>query len=458
MTRRPYRLPRMIRALIRPPRRIPRQDRRYFSLTNAAGLGGFFGHLVLLLSFAYFEIWPMVWFNMGSLALFASVFVMNRFGYHLLGLYLSIFEIVTHAVVATVLAGWNLGFYFYLFLVFMVVFLAKKEHDSYSLKISVLNMLVFLGLLIYTNWAEYPHLEVGEEAVHFYSLTNLLITSASIAIGFYYYKHTANHVEQELETMNKKVTDSIRYAHRIQQALLPDDGYLGPYVSNHFIFFQPRDIVSGDFYWFHYDEASEQLFVSVFDCTGHGVPGAFMTMMGSVLLESIVVERGIREPDQVLEELHRSIVMLLKQGTSNRQEGMDMGVCLFDFKARELRFSGAKNSLIYVEKGELKEIKGSRRAVGGQWKVKREPKPYEPHVLPMGQGLQAIYLFTDGFSDQFGGSDNQKYTSKRFRELLESAQASDMPTQRKRLDEEFHRWMKNPTQQLDDVLVLGIQL
>lgn len=453
-----YRYKKMINALIRIPQGIPRANRRYFSLTNAVGLGGFIGHLVLFTSFLYFDIMPLAWFNVGSLALFAGIFTINRFGYATLGLYLGIAEIVFHAIIAVILIGWNSGFYFYLLLVFMVVFLARKKYDKTGLIISVLNLIILVGLMVYAGWLEKPLLKVSVDTQHFYSINNLVVTSILLAVGVFYYKHTANHVEEELETMYKHTTDSIRYAHRIQDVLLPDKDYIRSHVKEHFIFYQPRDIVSGDFYWMHFFPKEQQLVIAAIDCTGHGVPGAFMTMMAGVLMESIVVERGIRLPNLILEEMHKSIFRMLKQESKNRQEGMDMSVCCIDFEEKEISYSGARSPMLYVENGQLNEIKATRRSVGGKWRGKSDPPPFELHCLPINDRKPtSIYLFSDGYIDQFGGTDDERFSSRKFREMIQEVHPLSMDEQQMRITNIFNRW-KGRGRQIDDVMVIGIKV
>ncbi len=449
----------MIKALFDIPNHIPRKRRRYFSIANVAGMGGFAGHLVLLLGFYYYDVTPMVWFNMGSIILFIAVFALNRVkDFATIGIYLAVSEIVVHAITAVLLVGWEAGFYSYLFLVFIIVFMVRKKYDKLGLFVSIANLLILIALLAYCR--EYPEhpIMLSDKATYFFSIFNLTCAAGLLGAGVYYYKITANYVEDELETLYGRVTDSIRYAHRIQRVLLPENNYLSHHTDEHFIYYKPRDIVSGDFYWTRYFPEQEQLIVAVLDCTGHGVPGAFMTMMASVLLESAVVDRGIRLPDQILEELHKNIVRLLKQNSSDRQEGMDIAICSIDFAEREVCYSGAKRPLLMVQEDQLHEIKGTRRSVGGQWKGKKDPPSFELHCFPIDEKPISIYMFTDGFTDQFGGGEDQKFTMRRFREMIGGIQHLSMQSQRDFLSDTFNDWAKGSTKQLDDVLVVGIKV
>lgn len=452
----------MIQALFNIPSNVPRSSRRYFSIANVAGLGGLMGHTALLLSFLYFDITPMVWFNIGSVLIFAVVIFLNRYkasqkGFSTLCIYLSIIEIVAHAIIAITLLGWDSGFYAYLFLVFIVVFLVQKEYDKLGLVVSICNLLIMAGLSIYSQASPNPPIELSNSAKYFFSTFNLICTAGLLAAGVYYYKITSNFVEKELETMYGKVTDSIRYAHRIQRVMLPQPQEITDHTKESFVYYKPRDIVSGDFYWAKYFPEQDQLVIALLDCTGHGVPGAFMTMMASTLLESIIINRGIRLPNLILEELHGGIVSLLKQESSNRQEGMDIGICTIDFKDKEICYSGARRPLLVLRKGVLEEVKATRRSVGGQWTSKRQQPEFDLHCFPIDSQPTSIYLFSDGYTDQFGGPTHQKFTSRRFKEMIVDIQHLSMADQKTFILETFNNWSK-ADKQIDDVAVLGIKI
>ncbi len=257
----------------------------------------------------------------------------------------------------------------------------------------------------------------------------------------------------ELHTVNKNITDSLMYSKRIQQAFLPTEERLKSAFNDHFVMFKPRDIVSGDFFW--YTEKNGFKIYAIADCTGHGVPGAFMSFIGNSLLERIIIERGILEPTKILQELHKGVLSaLLKEANHQTSaDGMDIAILIFDPKMTKCYFSGAKRNLYYMEQGELMEIKGGHYSVGFDL---HEAVFMPMHVLDLDK-IDWIYLFTDGFADQFGERSNKKYMLSRLKAVLANISGFDGEKQKALLDFEFKNWMGRGSQ-TDDVLVSGIQI
>jgi len=262
----------------------------------------------------------------------------------------------------------------------------------------------------------------------------------------------------EIEAQNIKITDSIRYAKTIQQAILPKTEAIKEHLPNHFIFFQPKDIVSGDFYWFSVVENTIVFVVA--DCTGHGVPGAFMSMIGSSLLSHIVNERKILEPDQILENLNHGVISALqqniKQGEHQNDDGMDLAMCVMDKSTQKLTFAGAKNPLLYIQENELHEIRGSRKRIGGVGRRRKKIQKFEAHQLEI-QSPMMLYLFSDGFQDQFGNTPREKFGKERLKALFQKIHTENPENQFQTLSQTFTKWMGNEAQ-MDDILVVGIQI
>ena len=253
----------------------------------------------------------------------------------------------------------------------------------------------------------------------------------------------------QIAYQKKHITDSIEYAKMIQAAILPSME-LFSHKLEHFVVFKPRDIVSGDFYWA--EEIDEKYLIVTADCTGHGVPGAFMSMLGISLLNEIIISKGIIRPDQVLNKLRDKIVDALKQETSSTiRDGMDMTVCLFDRANKLLQFSGANNPLYLISDGRLTQIKGDKMPVA----IHDIIEPFSLHTLELKPG-DTFYTFSDGFADQFGGPDRKKFLAKNFRNLLLSIQDLSMREQGNRLDEVFTSYRKE-VEQVDDVVVIGVK-
>ncbi|KPK86503.1 MAG: hypothetical protein AMS27_04895 [Bacteroides sp. SM23_62_1] len=248
----------------------------------------------------------------------------------------------------------------------------------------------------------------------------------------------------------KHIEDSIHYAQRIQAALLPSLELFSDEIE-HFVLYKPRDIVSGDFYWV--SKIDHMQMVIAADCTGHGVPGAFMSMLGISMLNEIIINKRIIQPDQVLNHLRENIIHSLKQlaGGSDVKDGMDMSVCLLDFSNNKLHFAGANNPLWLISDGELNEIKGDKMPVA----IHENMNPFKINTLSLKKG-DTFYIFSDGYADQFGGPNQKKLLSKNFKTILHEVQKLPMLEQGSKIDEFFESWRRD-LEQIDDVCVIGIR-
>ncbi|MGB3946999.1 MAG: tetratricopeptide repeat protein [Bacteroidia bacterium] len=257
-----------------------------------------------------------------------------------------------------------------------------------------------------------------------------------------------------LEDKNLKITDSINYALRIQQAILPSQQMMSDILPDSFILFQPKDIVSGDFYWAHAVNQHEILFAAV-DCTGHGVPGAFMSIMGYNLLEQIVKEQNIHEPASILNELSKSVIRSLKQTAQlgSIKEGMDIALCKINYTTLELEYAGAHNPLTIVRKNELIEVKADNKSIGISHATNES---FKNNSLQLEKN-DCIYIFSDGYADQKGGAQNQKFFYKPFKQLLIDINNKTMKEQEKELHQVINNW-KGEKEQIDDILVIGVRV
>jgi PAS domain S-box-containing protein len=258
----------------------------------------------------------------------------------------------------------------------------------------------------------------------------------------------------ELEKKNKDITSSIEYAQRIQEAILPSEKLIGKGFLQHFVMYIPKDIVSGDFYWFA--EKNEHALIAAVDCTGHGVPGAFMSIIGYSNLNQIVIEQGITQPDTILNKLDKQVSEVLKQKEENSQsrDGMDVALCSLNVYEKTLSYAGAYRPLILIRDGELMEFKGNSFPIGGNFKYKKE-KVFTQHEIKLQEG-DTLYIYSDGYPDQFGGPENRKFTTKRFKKLLLEMQAQDLNQQKSALNQTFIEW-KEDYRQMDDILIIGLR-
>lgn len=264
----------------------------------------------------------------------------------------------------------------------------------------------------------------------------------------------------ELEKKNNNITASIRYAQRIQAAILPPIADMQNDYIDSFVFLKPRDIVSGDFYWFSHNIDEDRIIVTAVDCTGHGVPGAFMSFIGVEQLTEVVNIKKVTEADEILNQLHQGVIQMLGQGKTSVKDGMDMALCVIDKKTQTIDFAGAKNPFIYIQEGELKQIPGDKLAIGGSYLGQTT---FTKHRIDASKPM-TCYLFSDGFQDQFGGPKGKKFMKYNFRELLYIIHHRPITEQRQILDETLEHWMSFPVKygethrQIDDILIIGFTI
>lgn len=270
----------------------------------------------------------------------------------------------------------------------------------------------------------------------------------------------AIHQQKEIiEKQKEKIVDSITYAQRIQQSILLEEEEIQKHFPDCFIYYQPKDIVSGDFYWFA--QIQDKIIIAAIDCTGHGVPGAFMSMIGNTLLNQIVNEKGVTIPADILKHLNQGIYQALRQGKEGplSLDGMDMALCSIDFKNAEIQFAGAQNPLYIVTGNEVEIIKGDIYGIGGGGFLSKKfdltKREYTNHTIPVKKEM-SIYLLTDGYMDQFGGDDERSFGRQKFKELLLSSQHLTMREQKTFFESAHIEW-KGSFPQLDDILIIGIR-
>ncbi|MBK7310459.1 MAG: SpoIIE family protein phosphatase [Sphingobacteriaceae bacterium] len=259
-----------------------------------------------------------------------------------------------------------------------------------------------------------------------------------------------NEQKKVIEEKNKDITDSINYAQRIQRSILPTSVEINDIFKESFVLFKPRDIVSGDFYQFK--KKGDHKYAILADCTGHGVPGALMSMIGSNLLNQIIIERGIIEPNRILSELHKEVRSTLRQ-TSGVQshDGMDASVVLMHKK--KLFIASANRPVYIVKNGELTELKPDKRSIGGS----QAADEITFNVVELeAESEMMLYLFSDGYADQFGGEAGKKFKVKNLSQLLLSIHSKPLNTQKEILDTTFDNWKKH-LEQVDDVSLIGIR-
>ena len=269
-------------------------------------------------------------------------------------------------------------------------------------------------------------------------------------------KQTAEVVAQkeEIEKKSQDITDSIHYAKRIQHAILPNLETINKSLPNSFVLFKPRDVVSGDFYWFAQVEKNGKslALIAAADCTGHGVPGAFMSMIGNTILHEIVITNNITSPSKILSELHLGVRTALKQSENESRDGMDIALLCIEVDTGITTYAGANRPLWIVKNEDLAEIKATKAAIGG---FTDEAQVFAEHSFEFKKG-DSIYMSTDGYADQFGGEEGKKFMTKKFKEVVINAQKMNMIAQQSYLDETIENW-RGHNEQVDDILVIGVR-
>ena len=258
--------------------------------------------------------------------------------------------------------------------------------------------------------------------------------------------------KNEIEEKNQHITSSIEYASRIQNAVLPPKELIRKHLPEYFILFKPRDIVSGDFYWLK--QIGSHTVYAAADCTGHGVPGAFMSMLGISFLNEIVNKTRFDKPAEILGKLRKKVKSSLRQtGKDNEsKDGMDIALCIIDNENMILEYAGAYNPAYIIRKGVLHELKATRNPIG----IYLKEKDFENHSFKLEKN-DIIYTFSDGYVDQFGGEDNSKFKTKNFKKLLIEIYDKPMQEQKKILEGVFLKWKGN-TEQTDDIIIFGVKV
>lgn len=260
--------------------------------------------------------------------------------------------------------------------------------------------------------------------------------------------------KEEIEEQKKQLMDSIYYARRIQNAILPSFNLIDSHLKNYFILYLPKDIVSGDFYWVH--ETDGLFMIAAVDCTGHGVPGAFMSIVGFNQLNYVVTVKKATSASLILDELNKGVISTLNENTMDGsiKDGMDMSLCVFDLEQNKAEFAGANNPLYLIRNNVLERYKGDKFPIGAF--EGNRPQLFQNHDINLMEG-DCLYLFSDGYADQFGGPENKKFMYKRFEEFLMQIHNQPMTGQKELLKSKFIEWKGN-NEQVDDILVIGIKM
>ncbi len=463
-------------SFLRVPAHLPPEKHRDFAILTMVGLLGFAAHVIFLICFLIFEVYSMAYFNVASCFLFAVVFMANRKidSNSAILLTVAIGEIILHAIFAVTIIGWDSNFHYYLFLAMMTSFLANSMTTK-SYFPSIISFFSYIALFFYTSHFT-PLQEISETGTFTFGLMNLISAGVMVVTitGYFSYvasestkKFMASNAElsqqaEELTSQSEKLSkanthtmDSIKYALRIQEALLPSSYQFANILGedNFTVFYSPKDIISGDFFWCNQIENKKIIVVG--DCTGHGVPGAMLTMIGESLLNNIIIEKRITSPALILDAM-QSYFSNLFLSSRDIKDGMDVSICMLDSNTNKLTFAGARNPLVYIQNGEINIIKGDRISIGQAFDERYKSTSFINHYLDI-DVFTTFYMYSDGYQDQFGGEKNKKFYSKNLRKLLLEIHQQPMKQQRLSLKRTLFKW-RNLTTQTDDITVIGFKI
>jgi len=329
-------------------------------------------------------------------------------------------------------------------------------------RVIVISFFIINLIVLFSLEQKFPELITSYESknIKFYDVTITFLFSfiliyfvvAILVKSYREEKRLSTIQHEELLFQKKQITDSIQYAKNLQSALLPDLKTVKKVIPEHFIFYLPKDIVSGDFYWVK--KINQKNIIAAADCTGHGVPGAFMSVLGISLLNEIVRRKEVRKANQALEILRHDLKNNLHQTDEGYMlnNGMDIALCIIDTEKKILQFSGANTPLYYIRDDKLTEIKGTRNPIG----ITPIEIPFQNHEIEYRKD-DIFYLFSDGFIDQFGGDYGKKYRSRRFKHLLLKIHDKPLDEQKKLLMNNYKNWTHKKYEQLDDIMIFGFK-
>jgi sigma-B regulation protein RsbU (phosphoserine phosphatase) len=433
-----------------------------FNETNKIRIFNNSALVLIAICFFYTVICAWIGFYLAACVVLVGLIAIP-FGLYLIHvrLYQSAFHfVIVFACVYLVCFGWLFGekMSTYLYLLFgpviSIIFFDNLKTIALYFA-ATLGIVVGLKYFMMHNQPFYPELQIYE----YFSYLNLAFVCTLIYLGVKEFKtenlNYSSEIElqkEKLEEKNKEVTDSINYAKKIQEALLPKESDFKAIFPESFILFQPKDIVSGDFYWMC--EQGTKFYYATADCTGHGVPGGFMTMLGTSFLNAIVNEKQVTAPDQVLNQLRIDIIASLKQTgiSAENMDGMDIVFCCLDRVNRILSYAAANNSIYVLSHGKFNEYKPDKQPCG----FYHDQKPFTLRQITLQEG-DCIYTSTDGYADQFGGAKGKKFKYRQLEELLGSVQQHPMSEQKTILSESIQKW-KGDLEQVDDILLIGLRV
>lgn len=463
------------------------ENLKYLQDTQMIGalLGGCM-HIIYIILFAVYKINFLLAFNiLISLPVFTIAFVLSYKGKLKIPPIMGTIETTVHQVLGALLIGQETGFHILLFCLIPIGIIFIRWKLSFFIN-SFIAFILFLSI-IWLDSGQFIIYELPTDTLKVIRSINSLGLFTIVGVIIFYYislskklyskmqvtNEKLNQINNELNMtvellnlqkdqivcqnkilyeQNKDITASINYASRIQAALLPQKEILEKTLPNHFIVFLPKEIVSGDFYWAA--QVDQKIIFCAADCTGHGVPGAFMSLLGISFLDEIVNRRKVLIASEILNSLRMEVIKALKQTgkIEEQKDGMDIALCIYDKKTGQLEFAGAHNPLYLIHNGELIEFVADKIPISYEEDILQS---FHSVTLSVKEG-DIVYIFSDGYADQFGGPTRSKYKYGPFREYIQKIHKMTMSEQKILLENNFFSWKGNH-EQIDDVVLMGVR-
>jgi serine phosphatase RsbU (regulator of sigma subunit) len=452
-------------------------------------IGAFLGgtmHVIYIILFSAYKINILLWFNiLISMPVFITAFILSYKGKLRIPPLIGTIEVAVHQMLGVLLIGQETGFHVMLLCLIPIGILFQKWKISFFVN-SFLAFILYLSVVWFDS-GQFKIYELHTTSLTFIRVINSLGLFTIVGLILFYYISLNKKLYDEIQKTNEKlfqinnelnetigvlnvqkdkiesqhkvlfeqnksITDSINYAGRIQAALLPQKEILEKTLPDHFILFLPKEIVSGDFYWA--SQVDQKIIFCVADCTGHGVPGAFMSLLGIAFLDEIVNRRKVIAADEILNNIRMEVIKALKQ-TGKREEqkdGMDIALCIYDKEASQIEFAGANSPLYLVSNGELEELIADKMPISYFIDI---PQSFHSKTIKIKEG-DIVYIFSDGYADQFGGPNRAKYKHGPLKDYIQKIYKIPISEQKILLKENFNSW-RGDQEQTDDVILMGIK-
>ena len=444
--------------------KIEPQNVKFFRATQGVYAAGFLVHLLLVVIFGWFGFKEMTLFNvLVSVPIFGAAFIFNRQGRHSLAFAFAFFEFFVHQVLVVYYLGWDSGAHYWFIYLAGLSFFNPFWSNKVQIVLLSFTLIGFVSSYSFNYYGVYQISKNNQLIIFAFNAITVVIVLSFLINN---YSRTAQKAEENLNGVIGKLSEkneeiahqqenilqSISYAKIIQTAVIPDSQELATHFEEYFVLFEPVSIVSGDFYWF--SATQEQVIVVCADCTGHGVPGGFMSMLGISFLGELVNNQHIIDPAEILNQLRIKVKDALRNNDQENQpkDGMDMSICVFDKQKKQVTFAGANNGMFLLRDGIIHEYKPTKNPIG----LYPKEIPFDHTTIDLRSG-DHIYLYTDGYIDQFGGPKNKKFMKKRLKETLLGLPPQSLESQGPELERIFKQW-RIANEQIDDCTLIGLRV